>query len=78
MTFADLLRILEVRAVLPRAAQMGTALRTLAAALGYERLDECPLGDACARKPRGRTAGGPLPGAGGAKREREYQAQYAQ
>ena len=47
MTFDDLLRILEVRAVLPRAAQMLTALRSLAAALGYERLDACPVGEAC-------------------------------
>ena len=47
MTFDDLLRILEDRAALPRAAQLLTSLRYLAAALGYERLDACPVDDAC-------------------------------
>ena len=55
MTFADLLATLETRGALPRAGErLKTSLRYLAAALGQAGLEQCHVGAACRRKPRGR------------------------
>ena len=49
MTFAELLTTLDARDTLPasRAKDMKTALRYLAAALGYPSLEQCPVDAAC-------------------------------
>jgi hypothetical protein len=47
MTFAELFTHLDTQGALPRAKDMKTSLRKLATALGYARLEQCPVRHAC-------------------------------